>query len=180
MSSFNNRVAPVFDFSSDYDRVLFNSDGTAREDKSNTDAYPLHLKKNTFHIINPYSGRLAEDPKGQYPEGWNTNSKNISDVTDMINEYPRHMLKNLVVITGEDGIPMPIAGTYFMKLLDHEPGTTPPLSCVITNANGAINNLTITGNLNLSGSEDSLTAINTLGKANLIDCEYINDGADEA
>lgn len=178
-----NTVPPTFINSSDVDKILFNEeDNSARSDKSNTDVYPLFMNKGIYYTINPHSGSIGEDPAGNFPidDGWVVGSKNTSMVMDIINEYPRHMLRHLVVVADEKGFPVPIAGPYFTKLLDHEPGTIQPLSCIITNASGAIQNLTITGNLDLTPSGDGggTTAINTLGKANLIDCGFINDEED--
>jgi hypothetical protein len=80
------------------------------------------------------------------------------------------MLQDLVLVPGKDGSAVPIAGAYFVKLMDHTPGTVEPLSCLITDGNGEIAGLTITGNISLSGDPDGDTAINTLVKNNQIDC----------
>jgi hypothetical protein len=171
----SNKTPPSFYYSSDVDRVLFQANNTAREDKQNTDVYPLFLNRGIFYTINPHSGSVVEDPKGQFPEGWIPGSRNSNIVQEFINSYPRHMLRNLIVVSDENGFPVPIAGSYFTKLLDHEPGSIQPLSCLITDELGRLGSLNISGNLNLGGTEDATDAINILGKINEIDCGFINN-----
>lgn len=172
---YQSKPPPIFYLSNDFDRILFNSDNTPRTEKDNTEAYPLYLNKNLFYILNPHSGTNAEDADGQFPGGWDPNSRNTQINTDKINNFPRQMMRNLILIAGKDGVPIPVAGSYFTKLLSATPGTIQANSALIVGPNNQINELTITGNLNLSGSNDALNAINTFGKTNTIDCGYIND-----
>lgn len=171
-----NKVPQVFDYSSDVDKILFNEeDNSARTENENTEVYPLFLNKGIVYTLNPNSGSIAEDNEGGFPSNWTMGSKNTEMVKDIINAYPKHMLRHLLLVADEKGFPVPIAGPYFTKLLDHQPGTLVANSALIVGQNGQINELTITGNLNLSGTDDAFTAINSLGKVNEIDCGYIND-----
>lgn len=174
MSSFSGNTPP-FLFSSDYDYVLFNADNTAKNSTNNIQVYPYRLQNKTFYLLNPNSSTIGEKANGSYVTGWTPGNINLSVFNSIVNGYPRHMFKNLLMVAGEDGIPIPIAGTYFTKLLSHTPGTATAGAALILNNDGSVDQLTITGNLNLSGSGAALTAINTFGKTNEIDCGYIND-----
>jgi hypothetical protein len=121
---------------------LFLSNGTENPNVDNIDYYPRHLSpsQGNLHIINANTSTLGEDSFGNLVAGWNPNQRNYNLVTDIVNNFPRHMLQNLVVIAGKDGSVIPVAGSYFTKMMDHEPGTIEPFSCLITDENGEIPN----------------------------------------
>jgi hypothetical protein len=133
---------------------LFLPNGTENPNVDNIDYYPRHLQPfyGNLHIINANTSTIGEDSFGNLVAGWNANERNFNLVTDIVNNFPRHMLQNLVVIAGKDGTAIPIAGSYFTKMMDHEPGTIEPFSCLITDENGEITNLKVNGTLTLNGS----------------------------
>ena len=134
---------PVFIYSQDYHRSMFNADGSDNTSVDNTQFFPSYLPRHTdFYFLNFNSGDVVSDPQGNHPVGWNPNTRNKQQIDDAINSFPRRMLENLVLISGKDGSPIPIAGSYFTKMLDHEPGTIQPYSCLITDENGEIPGLT--------------------------------------
>ena len=121
-------------------------------------------------LMNAGSSSLGEDSGGDFYPGWVVNKQNKALAIEIQDGYPRRMLHNLLLIGGSDGNPMPIAGTYFIKMMDHIPGTVEPFSCVILDEDKSVDEFTIRGNLSLNGGEDADDAINLLGKANAIDC----------
>jgi hypothetical protein len=121
-------------------------------------------------LMNAGSSSLGEDSGGALYPGWVVNKQNKALAIEIQDAYPRRMLHNLLLIGGSDGNPMPIAGTYFVKMMDHIPGTVEPFSCVILDENKSVDEFTIRGNLSLNGGGEADDAINLLGKANAIDC----------
>ena len=159
---------------------LFLPNGSDNPIYDNEDFYPLISSslsgtQGKFILLNSNSSDLGEDPAGVHTNGWVVGQNNKELAKTIINEFPRRMMQNLLLAPGVDGIPLPIAGVYFMKLLDHTPGTVEPLSALITDENGEIAGLTIVGNLSLSGGGDADIAINTFGKTNTIDAGTISD-----
>lgn len=138
MLTLGRRINPSFIVSSDYTRNMFLSDGSDNPSVNNIDFYPRHLSKGDFYFINYGSSDVAEDALGNHPEGWIPNKRNKAIVDNVINSFPKRMMENLMLVPGKDGVGIPIAGTYFTKLMDHEPGTIEPLSCLITDENGQI------------------------------------------
>lgn len=128
--------------------------------------YPKFIPKEADIVILNYGAdSLTDDADGSLFIGEN-------EVTQ-VNSFPKEMLKSLLLVQSRNGRrPVPVGGSYFVKMMDHTPGTIEPNSCVITDETGAIDELTIIGNLSLSESEDGDIALNTLGKENKIDCGY--------
>jgi hypothetical protein len=160
-----------FSFGTDLSTRMFLSNGSDNPRYDNDVFYPEFLSHNIeFTVLNSESSSLGQNPDGTYVSGWNPNARNLAKAKEIVNAFPRRMLQDLVLVPGKDGSAVPIAGAYFIKLMDHIPGTVEPLSCLITDENGDIAGLTITGNISLNGDPDGDTAINTLGKNNQIDC----------
>jgi hypothetical protein len=178
-NSYGRSGKPDFLIGTDFSTRLFlnNGNGANNPAVQNSDFYPEYLtsNKNEFVLLNGNSSSLGQKPDGTFVSGWNTNQANVVRAKQLVNQFPRRMLQNLLVVPAKDGTAVPIAGSYFIKLMDHAPGTVEPLSCLITDANGEIEGLTITGNLSLSGDPDGDTAINTLGKSNTIDCGLFDE-----
>jgi len=170
-SGIGRRGKADFTFGTDLSTRMFLSNGSDNPRYDNDVFYPEFLSNNAeFTVLNSESSSLGQNPDGTYVTGWNPNGRNLTKAKEIVNAFPRRMLQDLVLVPGKDGSAVPIAGAYFIKLMDHVPGTVEPLSCLITDANGEIAGLTITGNISLSGDPDGDTAINTLGKNNEIDC----------
>lgn len=170
-SGIGRRTRAEFTFGTDLSTRMFLSNGSDNPKYDNDVFYPEFLSRNEeFTIINSQSSSLGQNPDGTYVSGWNPNGRNLVKAKEIVNAFPRRMLQDLILVPGKDGSGVPVAGAYFVKLMDHIPGTVEPLSCLITDANGEIAGLTVTGNLSLSGDPDGDTAINTLGKNNSIDC----------
>ena len=170
-SGIGRRTQADFTFGTDLSTRMFLSNGSDNPTYDNEDFYPEFLSRNSeFTILNSQSSSLGQNPDGTYVAGWNPSGRNWAIAKQLVNAFPRRMLQDLVLVPGKDGSSVPIAGAYFVKLMDHTPGTVEPLSCLITDNNGEIAGLTISGNLSLSGDPDGDTAINTLGKNNQIDC----------
>jgi hypothetical protein len=175
------RNVSVKAFSSQISR-LFNEDGTEVLSVNNSDIFPKYLtpwRNGELYILNPNSSFLGEDSQGQLENGWNRGKRNYEKINELIDAYPRHMLKNLLLISGEDGSPLPIAGSYFVKMMDHVPGTVVPNSCLITDENGEITDLKVNGTLTLNGSpigsgggssvgSDSFKTISVSGQSNVV------------
>lgn len=125
---------------------LFLPNGSENPNVDNIDYYPNYLTPwyGDLSIINANSSTIGEDSFGNLVAGWVVNSRNSNIVTNIVNNYPRHMLKNLIVIAGKDGTAIPVAGSYFTKMMDHTPGTIEPYSCLITDENGEIGNFAFT------------------------------------
>jgi len=138
---------------------LFLPNGTENPNVDNIDYYPRHLQPfyGNLHIINANTSTIGEDSFGNLVVGWNPNQRNFNLVTDIVNNFPRHMLQNLVVIAGKDGTAIPVAGSYFTKMMDHEPGTIEPFSCLITDENGDIVGLNFTSSITIAGLVNSGT-----------------------
>lgn len=119
---------------------LFLPNGTENPNVDNIDYYPRYIPptQSNLYIINGNTSTIGEDSFGNLVDGWDTDSRNTNLVDSIINSYPRHMLQNLVVIAGKDGTLIPVAGSYFTKMMDHEPGIIEPNSCLITNEDGEI------------------------------------------
>lgn len=165
-----------FTFGTDLSTRMFLSNGNDNPRYDNDVFYPEFLTKiEEFTILNSQSSSLGQNPDGSYVSGWNPNGRNLAKAKELVNAFPRRMLQDLILVPGKDGSAVPVGGAYFVKLMDHAPGTVEPLSCLITDGNGEIQGLTISGNLSLNGSPDGDTAINTLGKINQIDCGSFNE-----
>lgn len=162
--------------------VMYSSSGADNPAHTNSEFFPTvfpfvsgnrnsHGHRNPRMILmNAGSSSLGEDSGGDLYPGWVVNKQNKALTIEIQNAYPRRMIHNLLLIGGSDGNPMPIAGTYFVKMMDHIPGTVEPFSCVIVDAEKSVDQFTIRGNLSLSGGDDADDAINLLGKNNEIDC----------
>lgn len=165
---------PRFAFGSDLSSRMFLSDGSDNPSYDNDEFYPDHLSHGSTEltILNSGSSSIGQLPDGSYVGGWNPDTRNRTLAKELINDLPRRMLQDLVLVAGTDGTAVPIAGAYFIKLMDHTPGVVEPLSCVITDSQGRIGALDIIGNLSLTGGSgsDADTALNTFGKSNTIDC----------
>ena len=125
---------------------LFLPNGEDNPAYDNADFYPTYSGVNSsnfnFILMNSKSSDLGEDPAGGgYHEGWVVNQNNRAIATTIINAFPRRMMQNLLLVPGKDNIPIPIAGSYFTKLMDHTPGTLEPWSTLITDGTGYIDEI---------------------------------------
>lgn len=162
--------SPTFAIVGPVSTRLFLSDGSDNPALDNADIFPIQMPRGAdLMIFNSTSGSLGKDPAGTIEAGYTPTKTSAESI---INAYPRRMLENLLLVSDENGFSTPVAGAYFAKLMDHEPGTVESLSCLITDANGQIEGLSITGTLSLTGGAggDADTALNTFGKINTIDC----------
>lgn len=145
-------------------------------DLLNTDVFPTVFPPGMdFLLFNPYSSNVVENSRGviESPEDTTaTYSADLAGTESRVNDWHKRMLANLLCVPDKNGFSIPIAGSYFIKLMDHTPGTVQPWSCLITDSQGRIEGLDITGNLSLTGGSggDADTALNTFGKTNTIDC----------
>jgi len=172
-SGIGRRTQAGFTFGTDLSTRMFLSNGNDNPKYSNDDFYPEFLSGNEeFTILNSQSSSLGQKPDGTFISGWNPTGRNWAKAKEIVNDFPRRMLQDLILVPGKDGSGVPVAGAYFVKLMDHIPGTVEPLSCLITDAQGRIDGLTITGNISITGGSggDADTALNTFGKSNTIDC----------
>jgi len=162
--------SPSFAITGPVSSRLFLSDGSDNPSIDNSDIFPIQMPRGSdFMLFNSTSGSIGKDPSGVVSEGF---TPAVSSANSIVNAYPRRMLENLFLVSDENGFSIPIAGSYFVKLMDHEPGTIEPLSCLITDSTGRIEGLSITGQLSITGGSggDADTALNTFGKTNTIDC----------
>jgi len=122
---------------------LFLPNGEDSPAYDNADFYPSSSNGNSsnFILMNSKSSDLGEDPAGGYYDGWVVNQNNRAIATTIINAFPRRMMQNLLLVPGRDNIPIPIAGSYFTKLMDHTPGTLEPWSALITDGTGYIDEI---------------------------------------
>ena len=123
---------------------LFLPNGTDNPAYDNADFYPNSANGNSsnFILMNSKSSDLGEDPAGGgYYDGWVVGQNNRAIATTIINAFPRRMMQNLLLVPGKDNIPIPIAGSYFTKLMDHTPGTLEPWSTLITDGDGYIDEI---------------------------------------
>ena len=123
---------------------LFLPNGTDNPAYDNADFYPNSANGNSsnFILMNSKSSDLGEDPAGGgYYDGWVVGQNNRAIATTIINAFPRRMMQNLLLVPGKDNIPIPIAGSYFTKLMDHTPGTLEPWSALITDGDGYIDTI---------------------------------------
>jgi hypothetical protein len=122
---------------------LFLPNGEDNPAYDNADFYPSSSNGNSsnFILMNSKSSDLGEDPAGGHYDGWGVNQNNRAIATTIINAFPRRMMQNLLLVPGRDNIPIPIAGSYFTKLMDHTPGTLEPWSALITDGTGYIDEI---------------------------------------
>ncbi len=162
--------SPSFAITGPVSSRLFLNDGSDNPALDNADIFPIQMPRGSdLMLFNPFSGSIGKDPEGEVVDGY---TPSLTSARNILNEYPRRMLENLFLASDENGFAIPIAGAYFVKLMDHEPGTIEPLSCLITDNTGRIEGLSIIGQLYITGGScgDADTALNTFGKTNTIDC----------
>lgn len=159
--------------------LMYLSSGENNNTRINSEFFPNSFlfasgfsfnQKSLMILMNAGSSSLGEDSSGDLYPGWVADKKNTTLAKEIQDGYPRRMLHNLLLVGGSDGNPMPIAGSYFVKMMDHIPGTVEPFSCVILDEDKSVDEFTIRGSLSLNGGSAADDALNLLGKNNQIDC----------
>ena len=99
--------------------------------QENTSIYPVKFPSSniSFLYLNGNGTSILKDALGQDED--NTDNGALS----VINSYPKQMLENLLLVSDANGYSIPLAGTYFTKLLDHTPGELKANSAIITDEN---------------------------------------------